>query len=45
VRRDPRDLEAQYALLDSYKEKVQLMTGFISARRASEQDESPAVGL
>ena len=45
VRRDPRDLEAQYALLDSYKEKVQLMTGFISARRASGQGESPAVGL
>jgi tetratricopeptide (TPR) repeat protein len=45
VRRDPRDLEAQYALLDSYREKVQLMTGFISARRASGQGESPAVGL
>ena len=45
VRRDPRDLEAQYALLDSYKEKVQLMTGLISARRASGRSESPAVGL
>ncbi len=45
VRRDPRDLEAQYALLDSYREKVQLMTGFISARRASGQNESPGVGL
>jgi tetratricopeptide (TPR) repeat protein len=45
VRRDPRDLEAQYALLDSYKEKVQLMTGLISARRAPGQGESPAVGL
>ena len=45
VRRDPRDLEAQYALLDSYREKVQLMTGFIYARRESGQGESPAVGL
>jgi len=35
VRRDPRDLEAQYALLDSYKQKIQLMTEFISAKRAS----------
>jgi tetratricopeptide (TPR) repeat protein len=45
VRRDPRDLEAQYALLSSYKEKVQLMTGFISARRTAGQDEPPAVSL
>ncbi len=45
VRRNPSDLEAQYALLSSYKEKVQLMTGFISVRRASGRDDSPAVGL
>ncbi|MBN1504551.1 MAG: zf-HC2 domain-containing protein [Candidatus Eisenbacteria bacterium] len=45
VRHDPRDLEAQYALLDSYKEKVRLMTEFISLRRESRQLESPTVGL
>ncbi len=45
VRRDPRDLEAQYALLDSYKEKVQLMTGLIMARREPGQNEPSGVGL
>jgi hypothetical protein len=35
VRRDPRDLQAQYALLASYKNKVQLMTDLIAARRSS----------
>jgi len=36
VKRDPRDLEAQEALMASYKEKVQLMTELIVAQSSSE---------
>lgn len=37
VRNNPRDLEAQYALMASYKQKVQLMTEWVMAQSPSQK--------
>lgn len=40
VKSDPRDMEAQSALMDSYKEKVQLMTELVAVQSTSEGAEA-----
>jgi tetratricopeptide (TPR) repeat protein len=44
VRRDPRDLETQYALMASYSQKVQLMTEWVMAQRTSTEKETSENG-
>jgi anti-sigma factor RsiW len=40
VQRAPRDLDAQFALMESYKQKVQLLTDWALAQRSIESEES-----
>ncbi|UCF77816.1 MAG: zf-HC2 domain-containing protein [Candidatus Eiseniibacteriota bacterium] len=39
VRRAPRDLDAKYALLESYKQKVQLLTDWVLIQQPAESEE------
>ncbi len=39
VRRSPRDLDAQYALMESYRQKVQLLTDWALAQRSAESED------
>lgn len=45
VRRDPRDIRTQNALLASYGEKVQILTDWVSAQKSAALVGSPSVKL